>query len=110
MRTNIPTDELKRQLMSLYVNPKAKILTKLGDKDKKELDGTDQLGSQVTKHQPFCMKFWDKEMDALRIHSSDRFRILPQNSYEMKCIVRRVCIALCKLHETDRCQLHLHHM
>jgi cullin 3 len=34
-RTNIPLEELKRQLMSLYVNPKAKILIKSGgDKEK----------------------------------------------------------------------------
>lgn len=31
LRTNIPLDELKRHLMSLYVNPKAKILNKLGN-------------------------------------------------------------------------------
>jgi len=34
MQTNIPVDELKRHLMSLYVNPKAKILVKLGGSDK----------------------------------------------------------------------------
>merc|ERR1719399_1995724 len=34
--TNIPLDDLKRHLMSLYVNPKAKILVKVsvGDKEK----------------------------------------------------------------------------
>lgn len=35
LRTNIPLEELKRHLMSLYVNPKAKILVKSGnDKEK----------------------------------------------------------------------------
>ena len=44
LRTNIPLDELKRHLMSLYVNPKAKILVKLGDaKEKKELEDSDQF-------------------------------------------------------------------
>mmetsp|Transcript_96516 Transcript_96516/g.268379 ORF Transcript_96516/g.268379 Transcript_96516/m.268379 type:complete len:339 (+) Transcript_96516:3-1019(+) len=42
-QTKIPTDELKRHLMSLYVNPKAKILVKLGggekDKNKEPQDG-----------------------------------------------------------------------
>mmetsp|Transcript_14203 Transcript_14203/g.42309 ORF Transcript_14203/g.42309 Transcript_14203/m.42309 type:complete len:789 (-) Transcript_14203:234-2600(-) len=36
MQTNIPTDELKRHLMSLYVNPKAKILVKCGNGSEKE--------------------------------------------------------------------------
>jgi len=34
MQTNIPLDELKRHLMSLYVNPKAKILMKSGEKER----------------------------------------------------------------------------
>mmetsp|Transcript_13328 Transcript_13328/g.25129 ORF Transcript_13328/g.25129 Transcript_13328/m.25129 type:complete len:779 (+) Transcript_13328:73-2409(+) len=34
LQTNIPLDELKRHLMSLYVNPKAKILVKCGDKER----------------------------------------------------------------------------
>merc|ERR1719321_1891109 len=34
MQTNIPLDELKRHLMSLYVNPKAKILVKCGEKER----------------------------------------------------------------------------
>eukprot|EP00928_Gymnodinium_smaydae_P013194 TRINITY_DN1481_c0_g3_i1.p1 TRINITY_DN1481_c0_g3~~TRINITY_DN1481_c0_g3_i1.p1 ORF type:complete len:776 (-),score=148.13 TRINITY_DN1481_c0_g3_i1:319-2646(-) len=34
MQTNIPLDELKRHLMSLYVNPKAKILVKCGPPEK----------------------------------------------------------------------------
>merc|ERR1719221_1108794 len=33
-QTNIPLDELKRHLMSLYVNPKAKILVKVGEKER----------------------------------------------------------------------------
>lgn len=33
-QTNIPLDELKRHLMSLYVNPKAKILVKCGEKER----------------------------------------------------------------------------
>jgi len=48
-QTNIPLDELKRHLMSLYVNPKAKVLVKSGgDKEKsKELqdDDTFQVNS-----------------------------------------------------------------
>jgi len=44
MRTNIPLEELKRQFMSLYVNPKAKILMRLGpEKDKKEPEDSDQF-------------------------------------------------------------------
>lgn len=42
LQTNIPLDELKRHLMSLYVNPKAKILVKCGDKErgtKEPVDG-----------------------------------------------------------------------
>jgi len=44
-QTNIPVDELKRHLMSLYVNPKAKILSKSGaDKEKsKEPQDDDQF-------------------------------------------------------------------
>lgn len=42
-RTNIPLEELKRHLMSLYVNPKAKILVKLGDSEKKEPEDSDQF-------------------------------------------------------------------
>jgi cullin 3 len=34
LRTNVPVEELKRHLMSLYVNPKAKILNKLGGAEK----------------------------------------------------------------------------
>eukprot|EP00929_Paragymnodinium_shiwhaense_P119379 TRINITY_DN91272_c0_g1_i1.p1 TRINITY_DN91272_c0_g1~~TRINITY_DN91272_c0_g1_i1.p1 ORF type:complete len:769 (+),score=209.87 TRINITY_DN91272_c0_g1_i1:168-2474(+) len=33
-QSNIPQEELKRHLMSLYVSPKAKILTKLGDAER----------------------------------------------------------------------------
>jgi len=36
MQTNIPVDELKRHLMSLYVNPKAKILVKMGGGEKEK--------------------------------------------------------------------------
>lgn len=36
MSTNIPAEELKRHLMSLYVNPKAKILVKLGAGEKEK--------------------------------------------------------------------------
>ncbi|CAL1143476.1 unnamed protein product [Cladocopium goreaui] len=43
VRTNIPLEELKRHLMSLYVNPKAKILVKLGDSEKKEPEESDQF-------------------------------------------------------------------
>ncbi|CAK9101449.1 Cullin-3 (CUL-3) (Cullin-C) [Durusdinium trenchii] len=46
LRTNIPVepvDELKRHLQSLYVNPKAKILVKLGDGEKKEPEENDQF-------------------------------------------------------------------
>eukprot|EP00930_Biecheleria_cincta_P040180 TRINITY_DN27551_c0_g1_i1.p1 TRINITY_DN27551_c0_g1~~TRINITY_DN27551_c0_g1_i1.p1 ORF type:complete len:788 (-),score=181.16 TRINITY_DN27551_c0_g1_i1:93-2456(-) len=44
-QTQIPLDELKRHLMSLYVNPKAKILVKLGgEKEKaKELEDGDMF-------------------------------------------------------------------
>merc|ERR1719350_589402 len=35
-KTAIPADELKRHLMSLYVNPKAKILVQVRDGDSKE--------------------------------------------------------------------------
>ncbi|CAJ1337449.1 unnamed protein product, partial [Effrenium voratum] len=44
LRTNIPLEELKRHLMSLYVNPKAKILVRLdADKEKKDLEDSDQF-------------------------------------------------------------------
>jgi len=44
LRTNIPAEELKRHFMSLYVNPKAKILVRLGpDKEKKEPEDSDQF-------------------------------------------------------------------
>lgn len=36
VRTNIPLEELKRHLMSLYVNPKAKILNKCGAGEKSQ--------------------------------------------------------------------------
>lgn len=36
LQTNIPLDELKRHLMSLYVNPKAKILVKCGGGEKEK--------------------------------------------------------------------------
>eukprot|EP00931_Biecheleriopsis_adriatica_P030370 TRINITY_DN17902_c0_g1_i1.p1 TRINITY_DN17902_c0_g1~~TRINITY_DN17902_c0_g1_i1.p1 ORF type:complete len:787 (+),score=219.46 TRINITY_DN17902_c0_g1_i1:64-2424(+) len=50
-RTNIEKEELKRHLMSLYVNPKAKILVKMGGEGKekaKELEDTDMF--QVNPH------------------------------------------------------------
>merc|ERR1712129_269282 len=48
MTTNIPAEELKRHLMSLYVNPKAKILVKLGGADKeKSKDPQDEDVFQV---------------------------------------------------------------
>lgn len=44
LQTNIPLDELKRHLMSLYVNPKAKILVKTGgDKEKSKEPQDDDL-------------------------------------------------------------------
>eukprot|EP00435_Cladocopium_sp_Y103_P060308 s405_g22.t1 len=44
VRTNIPLEELKRHLMSLYVNPKAKILVRRDpDKEKKDPEDSDQF-------------------------------------------------------------------
>lgn len=42
-RTNIPLDELRRHFMSLYVNPKVKILTKCGNDKAKELQDDDMF-------------------------------------------------------------------
>jgi cullin 3 len=46
-QTNIPLDELKRHLMSLYVNPKAKILVKSGEKDRGTKEPQDDDSFQV---------------------------------------------------------------
>jgi len=44
VRSNIPLEELKRHLMSLYVNPKAKILVRRDpDKEKKDPEDSDQF-------------------------------------------------------------------
>ena len=44
VRTNIPVEDLKRHLMSLYVNPKAKILVRRDpDKEKKDPEDSDQF-------------------------------------------------------------------
>jgi len=45
--TNIPIDDLKRHLMSLYVNPKAKILVKCGEKERSNKDPQDGDSFQV---------------------------------------------------------------
>jgi len=45
--TNIPLDDLKRHLMSLYVNPKAKILLKCGEKDRSNKEPQDGDSFQV---------------------------------------------------------------
>jgi len=47
LQTNIPLDELKRHLMSLYVNPKAKILVKCGEKDRSNKEPQDGDSFQV---------------------------------------------------------------
>merc|ERR1719414_1355562 len=46
-QTNIPLDELKRHLMSLYVNPKAKILVKCGSEKEKSKEPQDDDMFQV---------------------------------------------------------------
>jgi len=46
-QTNIPLDELKRHLMSLYVNPKAKILVKCGEKERSNKEPQDGDSFQV---------------------------------------------------------------
>mmetsp|Transcript_33204 Transcript_33204/g.72436 ORF Transcript_33204/g.72436 Transcript_33204/m.72436 type:complete len:778 (+) Transcript_33204:129-2462(+) len=46
-QTNIPLDELKRHLMSLYVNPKAKILVKCGGDKEKSKEPVDEDQFQV---------------------------------------------------------------
>jgi cullin 3 len=46
-QTNIPLDELKRHLMSLYVNPKAKILVKCGEKERSNKEPQDGESFQV---------------------------------------------------------------
>lgn len=47
LRTKIPVDELKRHLMSLYVNPKAKILAKSGVEKDKSKEPQDEDSFQV---------------------------------------------------------------
>jgi len=47
LQTNIPLDELKRHLMSLYVNPKAKILVKCGGEKEKSKEPQDDDAFQV---------------------------------------------------------------
>jgi len=47
LQTNIPLDELKRHLMSLYVNPKAKILVKCGEKERQNKEPQDGDSFQV---------------------------------------------------------------
>eukprot|EP00932_Pfiesteria_piscicida_P017122 SRR837773.4017.p2 GENE.SRR837773.4017~~SRR837773.4017.p2 ORF type:complete len:223 (-),score=108.09 SRR837773.4017:33-641(-) len=48
VRTKIPIDDLRRHLMSLYVNPKAKILARCGgDKDSKSKEPQDEDVFQV---------------------------------------------------------------
>lgn len=47
LQTNIPLDELKRHLMSLYVNPKAKILVKSGGDKEKSKEPQDDDSFQV---------------------------------------------------------------
>jgi cullin 3 len=47
LHTNIPLDELKRHLMSLYVNPKARILVKVGNEKEKSKEPQDEDQFQV---------------------------------------------------------------
>uniref|UniRef100_A0A7S1FCU5 Cullin family profile domain-containing protein n=1 Tax=Noctiluca scintillans TaxID=2966 RepID=A0A7S1FCU5_NOCSC len=47
LHTNIPLDELKRHLMSLYVNPKARILVKVGNEKEKTKEPQDEDQFQV---------------------------------------------------------------
>ena len=47
LHTNIPLDELKRHLMSLYVNPKARILVKVGNEKEKTKEPQDEDLFQV---------------------------------------------------------------
>jgi len=56
IRTSIPVDELKRHLMSMYVNPKAKILVKCGAVDKDENKKDPQDGDQFEVNSAFESK------------------------------------------------------
>ncbi|CAK0911605.1 unnamed protein product [Prorocentrum cordatum] len=71
MQTKIPADELKRHLMSLYVNPKAKILVKCGacsnDKDKASKEPQD--GDRFTVNAAFDSKLFRIKVPLVQLKS-----------------------------------------
>jgi cullin 3 len=57
-RTNIPLDELKRHLMSLYVNPRAKIIVKCGAAEKERSTKEPQDGEMFQINPAFECKLF----------------------------------------------------
>jgi cullin 3 len=66
-QTNIPLDELKRNLMSLYVNPKAKILVKLGEKERQTKEPQD--GEQFQVNSAFECKLFRIKVPMVQMKS-----------------------------------------
>jgi len=68
-QTNIPLDELKRHLMSLYVNPKAKILVKCGGQEKERSTKEPQDGDSFQVNDAFECKLFRIKVPLVQMKS-----------------------------------------